>query len=469
MTFSGHFCKSVAEDIGKFVARTTIKNMPPSAREQAEVHLLDGLATMIGGAKEESSRILRRHFFAPMKRAAATVLGASEKFCAEHAALLNGVQGHVLDYDDAQLATLASRPLGQQTHPTTPVLAAALALAESRRMTGSALLASYIVGVEVACRLGDAVDPSHYLDGFHPTGTLGAFGATAACAHLLELEPTSTRHALGIAGTLASGLRANRGTMAKGLNAGRAAANGVLAAKLAGDGFTASQNIFDDPMGVFAAMCRKGVNRKLLRFGDPFFFDRPGVALKLYPCAGVLHPALDLMLELRRQHGTEAKNIERIRVTLDQRAALPLVYDSPRDSLQAKFSVQFAMAVGLIDGKAGLKQFAEERVRNSSVRALMKRVQLVRRPTPQEKRESGIDTEVEITLKRGAVHRGRASIARGHPSLPASRAGIEEKFRQCADGILPDRAVSKFLNNFSALERVSSVAVWLRPLRLPRR
>ena len=171
--------------------------------------------------------------------------------------------------DDAQLATLPSRPMGQQTHPTTPVLAAALALAESRRATGAALLNSYIVGLEVACRLGDAVDPSHYLDGFHPTGTLGAFGATAACAQLLRLSPLSIRHALGIAGTLASGLRANRGTMAKGLNAGRAAENGVIATTLAADGFTASENIFDDPMGFFSAACR------VMSSTNPFILTQP--------------------------------------------------------------------------------------------------------------------------------------------------------------------------------------------------
>lgn len=300
MSLSG---KTAAENIGKFLAQTNLRNIPSPVCEQAKLHLLDGLATMLGGAKEESSRILRRHFPSQMKNSAATILGAPGKFCAEHAALINGAQGHALDYDDAQLATLPSRPTGQQTHPTTPVLAAALALAESRHLSGAALLAAYVVGVEVACRLGDAVDPSHYLDGFHPTGTLGVFGAAAACAHLLKLEPRLIRNALGIAGTLAAGLRANRGTMAKGLNAGRAAENGLLAAKLASDGFTASQNIFDDPMGFFAAMCRNRVDRNLLQFGDPFFFAKPGVALKLYPCAGVLHPALDLTLELRRQYG----------------------------------------------------------------------------------------------------------------------------------------------------------------------
>jgi 2-methylcitrate dehydratase PrpD len=469
MSLSGLPGKTTAENISEFIARTNLRTIPHAVREQANLHLLDGLATMLGGAKEKSSRILRGHFFVPRKRSAATVLGAPERFCAEHAALINGVQAHVLDYDDAQLATLSSRPTGQQTHPTAPVLAAALALAESRHRSGAALLASYIVGVEVACRLGDAVDPSHYLHGLHPTGTLGVFGAAAACAHLLKLEPRSICNALGIAGTLAAGLRANRGTMAKGLNAGRAAENGLLAATLATEGFTASENIFDNPMGFFVAMCRNPVDRNLLRFGAPFFFDRPGVAIKLYPCAGVLHPALDLTLESRRRYGIEAQQIERIRVTLDEKAALPLVYDKPKHVLEAKFSLHFAVAVAITEGAAGLKQFSAEPMRNPQIRSLMKRIELVRRPAAKQPSRKGIDTDIEITLKSGAKHRDRATIARGHPTFSASPAEIEEKFRQCAEGVLPAGAVSKFLSNFSTLERASSIAAWLRPLRPSRR
>lgn len=460
--------RTLTNNVSEFIARTKADKIPDEVREIAKLHLLDGLATMLGGADEASSRFLRRHFFPRRMTAGATVLGTSIKFSAERAALINGVQGHVLDYDDTQLATLPSRPMGQQTHPTTPVLAAALALAESRRCPGSALLASYVVGVEVACRLGDAVDPSHYLDGFHPTGTLGVFGAAAACVHLLKLAPRSINHALGIAGTLASGLRANRGTMAKGLNAGRAAENGVLAATLASKGFTASRNVFADPMGFFAAMCKGRVNETLLRFGKPFFFTQPGVAIKLYPCAGVLHPALDLSLNLRRRYAIKWENIEYIRVTLDADASLPMVYDSPKDGLQAKFSLPFAVAVAIVDGAAGLKQFTDERVRDPKVRALMKRIELVRRPVGKQKSRRGIDTAIEIKLKIGANYRDLAAIARGHPDLPASRAEIEEKFRQCADGVLPARAVTRFLSNFSGLERASSIATWLGPLRPPR-
>jgi 2-methylcitrate dehydratase PrpD len=460
---------TVSQSISDFIVRTTTKNIPAEVREMAKLHLLDGLATMLGGAKEKSAQLLCRHYSVLNRKPQASVLGSKIRLGAEHAALINGVQGHVLDYDDAQLTTLASRPMGQQTHPTSPVLAAVLALAESRRASGSALLASYIVGVEVACRLGDAIDPSHYLDGFHPTGTLGAFGAAAACAHLLKLKPVAIRHALGIAGTLSSGLRANRGTMAKGLNAGRAAENGLLAAKLAGNGFTASENIFDDPMGYFSAACRNKIDGKLLRFGKPFFFAKPGIGIKLYPCAGVLHPALDLLLRLGQRYTLVPERIKSISVTLDANAALPLVYAWPKDALQAKFSLQFAVAVAIADGAAGLQQFSADRMRDAKLHKLMKRVELLRRPASKHRRQMGIDTQVEIAAEHGVIYGARDRIARGHPARPASRAEIEEKFRQCATEVLPPKQIEHCLKNFWTLERAPSITVWLSLLGPARR
>jgi 2-methylcitrate dehydratase PrpD len=460
---------TTAEKICDFVARTGTTNIPSSVRQIAKLHLLDGLGVMLAGATESSSKLLRRHFFHPKAQAEATVFGTRIRYSAQHAAFLNGFQGHVLDYDDAQLTTLASRPTGQQVHPTVPVLAAALAVAESRRLSMTALIDAYIVGVEVACRLGDAVDPSHYLDGLHPTGTLGVFGATAACACLLELPRPSIGCALGIAGTLASGLRANRGTMAKGLNAARAAENGVLAATLAARGFTASQNIFDDPMGFFRALCRGQFDAALLRFGKPFFFAKPGIAIKLYPCAGVLHPALDLVLGLRKRYAITAKQIDRIRVKLAVNAAAPLVYDAPVNALQAKFSLQFAVAIAMLDGAAGLRQFTAARLRDRNAQHLMKRIELVRRPVRRNKSEIAIDTEVEILLTAGAVYHSRGAVARGHPSLGEPRAEVEEKFRQCARGILPEHRVADFLNKFWNLEYAPSLRLWLGSLQPARR
>ena len=463
MKFRKTSASTVSQKISEFIAALQLNDIPAEVRNAAKVHLLDGLATMLGGSVEPSSRLLRRQFRLRKPASGATVLGSHGRFSPEHAALINGVQGHVLDYDDAQLVSLSSRPTGQQTHPTAPVLAAAMALAEARRKSGAALLTSYIAGVEVACRLGDAVAPSHYLDGFHPTGTLGIFGATAACTRLLGLEARSIRHALGVAGTLASGLRANRGTFAKGLNAGHAAENGLIAAILAADGFTASENIFDDPMGFFAAACRGRVDRRLLKFGPPFFFAKPGIAIKLYPCVGVLHPALDVMRELRAKHAIDAEAVEQIRVRLDADAARPLVYDNPKDSLQAKFSLNFAVAVALVEGDAGLKQFTEARLGDPIVRRLLNRVELSTFSRRTQGR--GVATTIEIKMRGGKLYSGEASIARGHPKLAPSRAEIEDKFRQCAARVIPARQAEAFLKHFWNLERVSSLAAWLHPLR----
>lgn len=417
---------------------------------------------MLGGVNEDASRILRHHIFKNLRARQATIVGTRFSAGAEQAALINGVQAHVLDYDDAQLATLPSRPAGQQVHPTAPILAAALAVAEAEGLTGSALLAAYIAGVEVACRLGDAIDPGHYLDGFHPTGTLGVFGATAACAHLLRLNPEQTQWALGIAATFAAGLRAQRGTMAKALSAGRAAENGVLAAALAKNGFTASANVFDDAMGFFSAAAKNNVDKDQLRFGKPLFFERPGIAIKLYPCPGTLHPALDALIDLVTQHDIKPEQVAAVRISLNAKAALPLAYPNPKTALEAKFSLPFSTAVAISDRAAGLHQFTRDKVKDRKILRLMRRVSLTTY-------EEATASEVELILKSGARFHARAAIARGHPRLPASQQEMKNKFRQCAEGSLSSAAVERFLKECWDIDRAHSVAKWLAPLRARRR
>ena len=391
------------------------------------------------------------------------------KVNAQYAALANGIRGHVLDYDDAQLATLRSRPYGQLTHPTTPVLAAALALVEKINATGLELLAAYIVGVEVACRLADAIHPDHYLHGFHPTGTIGAFGATAACAHLLKLDSIRIRWALGIAGSLASGLRAHRGTMAKSLNAGHAAENGVVAASLAQTGFTASTDVFDDPMGYFAAACHGMVDRKLIKLGPPYFLVNPGVAIKIYPCAGVLHPALDAIIELAKVHDLRAIDVKRIRVSLGPDAALPLVYPNPRTALEGKFSLPFSAAAALIHRRAGLEQYKDATLLDSNIAAVMKRVDLVRDPRLQSVGNLGCQAEIEIQLKNRRIYRKRAGVGKGHPKKPLTREEIEEKFYECAGEQISKKRAHRFVEKLWCIERVDALAPWLGFLRFGRR
>lgn len=450
--------------IARFLHQTRSRGVPWRVRETAKEHLLDGFAVMLGGVREEASRRIRAHVAALGGRGEARVIGTTLKAPCQMAALANGVQGHVLDYDDAQLTTAPGRPLGQQTHPTAPVLAAALALAEKTRASGSELLAAYVAGVEVACRLGDAVDPDHYMDGFHPTGTLSVFGAAAACGYLLGLDRERTGWALGIAGGLSAGLRANRGTMAKALNAGRAAENGVMAATLAAKGFTASAGVFEDPMGFFSAACGGRYDRRLLRFGSPWFLKEPGIAMKRYPCAGVMHPMLDALLALIERHPVASDAIDRLCVHLHPDAARPLVYERPETGLQGKFSLPYTAAAALLDRGVTLAHYTGGRVRDPAIRALMPRVELVPDPGLNPPGGQGAAAAVELVLADGLRY---YEAAAGYPGRRTDRRTLEEKFQQCAEhaGIGKGRSLRKFVDMLWNLEGVDSLASWLRLLR----
>jgi 2-methylcitrate dehydratase PrpD len=456
---------NIAERLAAWIARLKPRHVPRAVREMAKEHLVDGFATMLGGAAEEASSRIDRHLIKLGGKGEATVLGTNTKVPAQHAALANGVRGHVLDFDDAQLSSRRDRPFGQLTHPTTPILAATLAVAERNGAPGLQLVTAYTAGVEVACRLADAVDPRHYLDGFHPTGTLATFGASAACAHLLRLDLCQILHAFGIAGTLAAGLRAQRGTMAKSLNAGRAAENGVVAALLAQDGFTASKNIFDDPMGYFSAACYGRVDRALIEPGRPFFFLRPGIGIKLYPCAAVMHPALDALIETVERHDIQPAQVQFVRVRLGPDAALPLVYERPRTGLEAKFSLPFSAAAAIVYRKAGLAQYSDEQARNPALIAIMRRVKLERVPRLRSIGNLGAQAEIEIATIDGRSFRRRAARAKGHPKTPLSRADLTEKFRECADGHIPAARADELLAALWKVEKLSSVRPLLRLLR----
>ena len=448
---------NVTERIARFAVTARTAAMPRGVRETAKEHLLDGIATILGGASEEASRQIRRYAAGLGGKAEAGILGARLQAPARYAALANGVQGHVLDYDDAQLATSKNAAFGQLTHPTTPVLAAVLALAEKHSSSGSDLLAAYIVGVEVACRLADAIDPRHYLDGFHPTGTIGVFGAAAASSRLLELDVLHTEQALGIAATLSAGIRAHRGTMAKSLNAGRAAENGVVAAELARAGFTAARGVFEAPMGYFSAAARNNVNRRRLGLGRPFFFAAPGIAIKRYPSAGVLHPALDLIIELVTRRRIAAGAVKSVRVAMGPVAAAPLVYDRPATALEAKFSLPFSAAVAVLERRAGLEQYTDEKVRDPAIADMMRKVEFSRNAALEKNGRDHPRANIQIRLRDGTSHGGETTLPKGHPLNPLSRRELEEKMRECAGRCLEPRAIQRMIDRVWSIESVPSV------------
>src|SRR6266404_5114975 len=260
--------------VAKFVVNTGYDAIPADVIELGKKSILDGLGLALAGSRAESGPLCLKYLDtlgAP--QGGSTIIGTSRKTAPQFAALVNGVSIHADDFDDTQLAAAKDRVYGLLVHPTVAVLPAVLALGEQRRISGKDLLLAYHLGVEVECKIAEAMAPRHYEDGFHSTGTCGPFGSAAACSKLLGLDATKTRTALGIAGSRSGGLRENFGTMTKPLQAGHAAGSGVEAAQLAELGWTAAEQILEAERGFFHAFGGSFNPEAIMdRLGKPWTF-----------------------------------------------------------------------------------------------------------------------------------------------------------------------------------------------------
>ncbi|HEV8340153.1 MAG TPA: MmgE/PrpD family protein [bacterium] len=437
----------VTEEVVRFALET--REIPDEVRERAIDHLVDGVAVMLAGATEESGTIARAHLRDLGGRPQAAVLGSALRAPQPSAAWANGTAGHAMDYDDTQLATDPRSVYGLLTHPTVPVLAAAMAVGEDHGASGAALLDAYIVGVEVACRIADAINPRHYGDGFHSTGTMGGFGAAAAAARLTGCTPEQTTRAFGLTASMGAGVRENFGTMTKPFHAGRAAEAGVLAVQLARRGWTAAAAILEAPRGFYRAAAGGFAPERIEgKLGWPYFFQEPGISIKPYPSGSLSHPAQDVLLELAREHDLRPDDIDRIDVGTNSHVPNALIHMRPQTALEGKFSLPFCMAIGVLERRAGIAQFVDAKVRDPRTQALMERVRVHVDPALDALGYNEMRMTVAITLRDGRRLTGRADRARGHPRKPMSRSELREKFMDCAALVMPEPQAE------SALERL---------------
>ncbi|HXG52343.1 MAG TPA: MmgE/PrpD family protein [candidate division Zixibacteria bacterium] len=453
----------ITQEIADFVARTRYRDLPAEVIRLAEGFILDGLGVALAGSTEKGARIIQAYVREMGGREEASILGHGWKAPAPMAALVNGVAGHAMDYDDTQLSTSREAVYGLLTHPTTPVLAAALALAEREKAGGRDLLLAYVLGVEVECRIADAINPRHYQSGFHSTATIGGLGAAAACARILGLGPEALARTLGIAASMAGGLRENFGTMTKPLHAGRAAENGAMAALLARAGHTAAPNILEAPRGFYNAMAGGYDAAKISgRLGRPYFLVEPGISIKPYPSGSLSHPAQDLILDLVKKHDLRPEDIASIEVGTNSNVPNALIYPMPKTALEGKFSIPFCMAIGVLERKAGIAQFRDAKVRNPKVVDLMRRVKLY---VDEELEALGYDqvrSRVRVHLKDGTVIEGRYDVARGHPEKPMTWEELCEKFRDCARLVLPKPRIDEAIDAVTRLKSGGPIDPLLR-------
>jgi len=425
----------VTEEISDFVAASDYGRFPPQAIDLAKRCMIDGLGVMIAGMREPSVQIMKEYVRAIGGGPESTILGkGKERVPAHLAALVNGIAGHAMDWDDTALSTTPDR--GVLLHPTVPPLAAGFAIGELLHASGKELITAFLLGFEAECKLAEAISTDHRVRGFHTTGTCGIFGAAVSASRLLKLTSAKVRMALGIAASMSAGIDVQLGTMTKPFHAGRAAENGVVAARLASLGFEANMEALEGYKGFFQAYGSTFDSGRISgRLGSPFSIVDPGSSIKPYPCGVVGQVVMDSMRDLLIQHPFGPEDVERIMVTTSSTILPPkgpLKYRKAENALQAKFCVPFQMAAIVIKHKAGMMEFTNEFVKRPDVQEMMDRVQTAVDPSFDILGRNRYMSVIEVRLRNGVVVKGKAPEAvRGSPGNPLSRDDLLGKFNDC--------------------------------------
>ncbi len=461
-------------EVARFVTRVTPARIPRAVMHLGKRSILDGLGLALAGNAAESGHVMRAYLKSlgiPLNRGA-TVIGTALKVPPRFAAFANGVAIHADDYDDTQLAVAKDRVYGLLTHPTAPALPAVLALAERDNLSGLDLLTAYQVAVEVETKLAEAINPRHYADGFHSTATFGAIGAAAGAARLLGLDAVQTAQALSLGASQAAGLRENFGTMTKPFHPGRSAESGIVAADMIRLGWTAAPNALEAKRGFFNA-AGGGFDPTAIhgRLGKPWTFAKPGVSIKPHPSGSLTHPGMGVMLDLVTRHDIRPSQVAKVHVGTNRHMPNTLIHRRPRNELQAKFSMEFCMAILLLERKAGLAQFTDAVVRRADVQRMISKIDFGVHPEAEAAGYEKMTTIIDIELVDGRSVSGRADFGKGSPVNPLSDEEVAAKFRECAAwGGLHASAAERIIDLVYALEKLPRVRDLTRLLAIaPRR
>ncbi len=444
---------TIAESLAERIAGVQYDALPDAARHWARVAILDTVGCTLAGASEPCARIVDRVTTGGASTGRSLIFGTDRRAAPLDAALINGTASHALDFDDC------SNTLGG--HPSAPILPALFALAETRNVDGRAFIAAYVAGWETETRIARGINFYHYEKGWHPTATIGVFGATAACCHLLRLTPETTAKALGLAASFASGLKANFGTMTKPLHVGHCSRNGLLAAMLTADGFTASAGAFEHKQGfleVFNGAGHYDTAAILRDWGAPWDIVQPGVAIKQYPCCGSTHPAVDAMLSLVREHQLTPATVERVDSWTHPRRLAHTNRPDPQSELDAKFSVQYCLARALLDKRVSLEHFIGDSFREPALRAILPRIHAAPHPEMSMASTEHFGAEVRVTLTDGRVLAAKVARPLGRTAEnPLPQELLEAKFLNCATRALEMATAERLLALLRELDAVPDI------------
>jgi len=443
---------TTSEAIATWIERCNYDDLPIDTTEIAKRNILDCFGTALAGSKQPVAHVLDQYLTKINGAEQATILGLGVKSSCSEAAMANGILSHALDYDDLVIPAIgAGGP-----HITAAVLPAALAVAEHQKKSGKDLVLAYILGCETAYRIGRAVDPTHYNSGWHTTGTEGIFGGVVAAGKLFALDSAGMTFALGIAASEASGLRENFGTMTKFLHAGQAAGKGVRSALLAKCGFMSSKRILEGKSGFCNVFSMEPKIDEVTRdLGQ--FMCLPQIRLKLYPCCAGSHAAIFATEQIMKQNSVKANEISEIKISCDPQMRKILTFDQPNNIDEAKFSVQFPVALICMKKKVTLPEFTTDNLNDTDIQNLMPKVQLIAEDGLKAKSVHSRTAIVEIRLKDGRSFVNRCDHPPGTPKNQISEADIYEKYRTCAEMVLKKDAIEKLFEQIMTLEKIDNL------------
>ncbi|MDA0734412.1 MAG: MmgE/PrpD family protein [Chloroflexi bacterium] len=442
-------------DLARYVVATSADQIPEAIIHEGKRCLINFLSVALYSSRDPSLDILLDIFRQEGGGRRASVLGSGVRTSLQNAALANGYLGHLEDYDDTHFPTVI--------HPSSPTLPAALALGEQLSSSGLDVLAASVLGMEACCRIGMAVHPYHYDEGWHITGTCGVFGSVIAAGRLVGLDTRQMTEGLGIAGTQAAGVREVFGSMTKPFHPGRSAQSGVLAALLAQRGFTSTTTILEGRRG-FAAVMSEDSHLERVTEGLGEHWELTMNGLKPYACGVVNHPLIDAMIALRNKPGVTAESVESVRAKVH-----PLVLElvdrpNPQVGLEGKFSYQHSMAVGLVDGGAFPAQYTDERVKNHIIAGLRERIEATIDDSLVEDA-----AEVTVTLRDGRAYTEKVEHATGAPENPMTDRQLDDKFRALVGNVLSKARVERLLASLWDLDSVEDIGDVVRQMRVTRR
>lgn len=443
---------SITRKAAEFVANFEFAAVPNEAVHAARIGIVDCVGVMLAGAQEPAVGLVAGIATPASGSNDAPPAVNGLRYGAADAALVNGVAAHVLDFDDVALAG----------HPSTVLVPMILAEGYRLQSSGQEAIEAYLAGYELWAHLAE-LEPGHMHDrGFHPTAVMGTLACAAGAARLNRLSPEETANALAIAASLAAGLVANFGSMTKSLHAGRTAQSGIQAVRLAKSGYTGSLDVLEHRTGFLRSFSPSGspdTDASAFRIGEESLAARYGVNIKRYPTCYATHRSIDAMIDLADEHDITPEDVATIHVHTGVTQRLMLRNTRPQTGLEAKFSMEFAMASAAIARRVGLKELTDGFVTRSDIQAMLEKVEV----TVSEEKDAGdlpnapFDL-VWVTLKDGTDLRHEpVEHARGSWQKQLRRSEIAAKFSECASILLPEEKVGALFDRLYDLQAINDI------------